>query len=67
MRRKLVWIERQNFQGYGCSECAWVFKPSGTPTGKSLDEMKQEYEERRDKDFAAHVCSENAKTKNTKG
>jgi hypothetical protein len=67
MRRKLVWIERQNFQGYGCSECVWVFKPSGTPTGKSLDEMKQEYEQRRDKDFAAHVCTEHARAKDKKG
>jgi hypothetical protein len=66
MRRKLVWIERQNFQGYGCSECAWVFNPSGAPTGKSLDEMKQKYEERRDKDFAAHVCTEHPRPKNTK-
>ena len=42
MRRKLVWDERQNFQGWICNECAWVFKPSGTITGRSLDEMKGE-------------------------
>jgi hypothetical protein len=66
MQRKLVWIERWNFQGSGCSECAWVFKPSGTPTGKSLDEMKQDYEQQRDKHFAAHVCAEHSKDKNKK-
>jgi hypothetical protein len=64
MRRKLVWIEEQGFQGWGCSECAWGFSPSGAPTGESLEEMKENYEQRRDKDFAAHVCSENPKPKN---
>jgi hypothetical protein len=66
MQRKLVWVEEQRFQGWGCSECAWVFNPSGAPTGKSLDEMKENYERRRDKDFAAHVCTEHPRAKNTK-
>jgi len=67
MRRELVWIERQGFLGWGCSECAWVFKPSGTPTGNSLDEMKRDYEQRRDRDFAAHLCADHPGAKNTKG
>jgi hypothetical protein len=58
MRRKLVWIEEQHFRGWGCSECAWMFNPSGSPTGKSLDEMKQNYEQQRDKEFTSHVCAE---------
>jgi hypothetical protein len=58
MRRELVWIEEQRFRGWGCSECAWAFNPSGTPTGKSLEEMKQNYEQQRAKDFAAHVCQQ---------
>jgi hypothetical protein len=66
MRRELVWIERQGFWGWGCSECAWVFNPSGKPTGNSLDEMKQNYKEQRDKDFAAHLCAEHPGAKNTK-
>jgi len=66
MPRKLVWIEEQRFQGWGCSECAWVFNPSGAPTGKSLDEMKENYERRRDKYFAAHVCTEHPRAMNTK-
>jgi len=65
MQRKLVWVEELHFQGWGCSECAWLFKPSGAPTGKSLDEMKENYERRRDKDFAAHVCTEHPKEKKT--
>jgi len=48
MRRQLVWVERKNFQSWICTECAWVFKPSGTITGRSLDEMKENYEQQRD-------------------
>ena len=55
MPRKLVWIEGQYLQGFGCSQCDWVFKPSGAPLHESLDEMKQKYEGR-DKEVAAHVC-----------
>ncbi len=56
MARKLVWIESQNFEGFGCSECQWVFKTTGPFIGKSLDKMKQAYEVERDKQFAAHIC-----------
>jgi hypothetical protein len=64
-RRTQIWIEGPRFQGCGCSECAWVFKPSGPHTGDSLAEMKQRYERRRDKEFAAHVCAEHPRSKNT--
>jgi hypothetical protein len=67
MRRQLIWLKEQRFSGWGCSECAWVFNPSGPPVGKALDEMKQNYERQRDKDFAAHVCAEHPRIKNTKG
>jgi hypothetical protein len=63
MRRKLVWIEEQGFQGWGCSECAWVFSPLGPPTGNSLEEMMENYKQRQDKDFAAHVCNEYPRAK----
>jgi len=66
MRRKLVWIDRKSFQGYGCSECAWVFKPSGKPAGKSLDQMKRNYERQRDKHFVAHVCTKPPRGRQTK-
>jgi len=56
MPRKLVWIENQNFQGFGCPACNWMFRPASAPVGGSLDEMKQKYEAQRDKEFAAHVC-----------
>jgi len=64
--RKLVWIEHDRFQG--CSECAWVFNPSGAPTGKSLDESKRNFELQRDKEFTLHVCADHptAKSQSTK-
>jgi hypothetical protein len=65
MRRKLVWAERQNFQGWACTECAWAFNPLGPPVGESIDEMKMHYEQQRDKEFTSHVCAEHPRaTKN---
>jgi hypothetical protein len=66
MRRKLIWVGEQRFWGWGCSECDWVFNPSGSPTGKSLDEMKENYEQQRDKDFEVHVCAEHPRAKTIK-
>jgi hypothetical protein len=60
MRRKMVWIEKETFCGWGCSQCAWEFRPSGTLAGKSLDEMKKNYLYKRDKAFALHVCGKHA-------
>jgi len=57
MRRKLVWVERQDFQGWACTECAWAFNPLGPVVGTSIDEMKALYEQQRDKEFAVHVCA----------
>ena len=62
MRRKLIGVERKSFQGWACNECAWVFRPSGTLTGKSLDEMKENYEQQRDKEFKSHVCADYPRT-----
>lgn len=56
MPRKLEWIKSENFQGFGCSECNWKFEPSGALAGKSLDDMKTQYEAQRDIEFAAHTC-----------
>jgi len=66
MPRKLVWIENQNLQGFGCSECGWVFNPFGALVGESLDEMKQKYEAQRDKEFAAHVCAKHPRAASPK-
>jgi hypothetical protein len=61
--RELEWIEKPRFRGWGCSECGWVFNPSGAPTGKSLDESLRNFELQRDKEFTAHVCAEHPRTK----
>jgi hypothetical protein len=60
-RRKLVWAEKPNFQGWVCSECAWVFNSSGPLVGKSIDEMKTNFGHQRDEEFATHICVEHRK------
>jgi len=37
---------------------AWVFNPSWPLAGKSIEEMKTNFGQRRDKEFASHVCAE---------
>ena len=63
-RRTMIWIEGSRFQGSGCSECAWVFSPSGPPTGDSLSAMKEWYEGRREREFGDHVCAKHPRSKN---
>jgi hypothetical protein len=64
--RKLIWIEKQNCHGFGCSECNWMFITSGALVGESLDEMKRKYEAQRDKEFAAHVCAKHPRATSPK-
>jgi hypothetical protein len=64
--RELIWIQERHFQGWGCSECAWVFRPSGPPAGNSLQEMKENYVRLRDEESAAHVCTEHPSAKKAK-
>jgi hypothetical protein len=65
-RRKLIWVERPNFHGWACSECAWEFNSARPPIGESLEEMQRHYEQRRDKEFASHVCAEHITPRGTK-
>ena len=65
-RRKLIWGERKNFHGWACSECAWQLNSASPPVGQSLEEMQLNYEKRRDKEFASHVCTANPATRTTK-
>jgi rubredoxin len=62
-RRTLIWTEQSRFQRWACSECAWVFNPSGPLTSNSLQEMKDDYQRLRDKEFSARVCVEHPGTK----
>jgi hypothetical protein len=64
--RELISIEENRFRGWGCSECAWVFNPSGSPTGNSFDEIVLNLELQRDKAFTSHVCAEHPRAKNAK-
>jgi hypothetical protein len=58
MRRELVWLQKPNFQGWSCSECAWLFNPSDALEGDTIHEMKQNYERQCDREFASHSCSD---------
>jgi len=57
-RRELAWVETKAFLGWGCSECAWKFNPEGLPAGNTIAEMKQHYEQQRDKEFSHHRCAD---------
>jgi hypothetical protein len=59
--RQMIWIKIARMETWACSECAWVFNPSGPPRGSSLEEMKQNYERQRDMEFASHVCAKHPK------
>ena len=65
--RKLVWVEESRFRGFGCSECAWLFRPSGSPIGNSFDEMMRNFELQRDREFSSHVCADHPRTTSAKG
>ena len=54
--RKLVRIEGQSFRGWGCSECAWVFRPSDPSIVKSLDEMIRNFQIQLSQEFESHDC-----------
>jgi hypothetical protein len=66
MTRKLIWIEQQRFRGFGCSECGWLFNSPSAPAGRSFDEMMQNFEAQRDREFRLHVCGDHPRDKNTK-
>jgi hypothetical protein len=61
--RQLTWVEGRTFWGWGCSECDWIFNPSGVPAGKSLDEMIRNSHARISGEFADHACSEHSRNK----
>ena len=66
LSRKLVRVKGESFEGWGCSDCAWVFIPSGPPVGRSLDEMKRNYEMKLSEEFASHTCVELPRMKTAK-
>jgi hypothetical protein len=63
--RTLTWITETHFYGLGCSRCAWLFRPTGPPTGSSLAEMKENYMQHCNQEFAAHDCAEQPRAAKT--
>jgi len=61
--RTLVWVEEKRAKGWGCSECAWVFNPSGPPADEQLDEMKRTFKTQLSAEFASHACAEHPRVK----
>ena len=64
MKREMVWIDQPQLRGWGCSQCAWVFNPRDMPSGETFEAMMRNFESRRDKEFAAHVCDKYPPIKN---
>jgi hypothetical protein len=62
MARRLVWIDETRCRAFSCSECAWVFNPSGSATGNSLSEAIRNFELQRDGEFSSHVCADHPRT-----
>src|SRR5580692_7248382 len=63
--RTLGWISKTYFCGPACSRCAWLFRPTGPPTGISLQQMKEDYMRRCNEEFAAHVCADHPRAVRT--
>jgi len=59
--RQMVWIKNAHVQGWGCSQCYWIFHPLGPPLGHGMDEMMKNYEHERDLEYLLHSCSANPK------
>ena len=56
--RQMVWIKTTRAQGWGCSQCSWMFNPLGPPIGNCLDEMMQNYEREREMEYLLHSCAQ---------
>jgi len=61
--RRIVFVRSSRLEYWGCSDCAWEFKPTGPPEGQSIEEMKRNYERHRDQDFLVHVCAQHPRKK----
>jgi hypothetical protein len=61
--RQLIRVEGRSARGWGCSECAWLFSPLGPSVGRSLDEMKRNYQRQLSDEFATHACAAHLRVK----
>ena len=62
--RQMVWIKNARVQGWGCSQCNWIYNPLGPPLGHGMDEMMKNYERERDLEYLLHSCSTHPKPEN---
>jgi hypothetical protein len=62
MAHELIFVPL--IHGWGCSDCTWVFVPSGLPHGDTIDGMKGNFEAKREKEFKSHVCIEPSENEN---
>jgi hypothetical protein len=53
---KLISVVGDSFVGWGCAECSWLFKPVGPPVGKSLAQMKVQFQAQLSEQFLSHGC-----------
>ena len=58
MPREMTTIKREDFLSWGCSECGWLFEPTGPPVGVNLEAMKDNFRSRRDQEFGSHMCAQ---------
>ncbi len=61
--RTIIWVKSERTESWACSNCAWMFNPTGPPLGNTLAEMKDNFERQRDTEFVAHVCAKHPRTK----
>jgi hypothetical protein len=44
-----------------------MFNPKGPLVGESIEDMKMNFEQQRDKEFKSHVCAEHPRTTGNTG
>ena len=55
--RRMVWVEKEGFGAVGVAPSArGVFKHSEWPTGKSLTEITEKYQQQCNTEFSSRVC-----------
>jgi hypothetical protein len=59
MAREMVSVKR--IEGWGCSDCDWIFTSSGTPLGNTIEEMKLNFVAHREMEFTSHVCTKQSR------
>jgi hypothetical protein len=66
LMRQMMWIKTAGREGWGCSQCAWTIRPPDPLRGSSLDEMKQNYLNQREREFASHICAAHPRAKSAR-